>query len=203
MTGPSVSLIGSFRRHYAEIQEAARVLTAAGITVKSPPMSRIIDPERDFVRFAEDPPEATDLEIQAATMAKIYSSDFVYVVNPGGYIGQMTAHELGRVVERGMAVYYAELPQGFPIEVPEGTVLSAKELAAGLASGRVGTRPFRRPRGRSAANRRHRHLHHPRSAAACATDHARHRTSPGDASPAWRFRPARRITGGDSEAGTS
>lgn len=146
MTRPSVSLIGSFRRHYAEIREAARIFTAAGMTVKSPPISRIIDPERDFVRFETDPPEATDLEIQAATLEKIFSSDFVYVVNPGGYIGQMTAHELGRIVERGMAVYYAELPESFLIEVSEGTVVSAEELVTGLAGGLISALPFRRPR---------------------------------------------------------
>jgi len=64
MTPPSVSLIGSFRQHYADIREAARIFTAAGMTVKSPPISRIIDPEWDYVRFEADPPEATDLEIK-------------------------------------------------------------------------------------------------------------------------------------------
>lgn len=119
---------------------------AAGMTVKSPPVSRIIDPERDFVRFDADPTGATDLEIQAATMEKIFSSDFVYVVNPGGYIGQMTAHELGRIVERGMAVYFAEPPEGLVINVPEGTVIGAEDLAAGLSGGSTPVRAFRRPR---------------------------------------------------------
>jgi ADP-ribose pyrophosphatase YjhB (NUDIX family) len=146
MTCPSVSLIGSFRRHYAEIRETARIFTAAGITVRSPPISRVIDPEKDFVRFASDPPVATDLEIQAATMEKIFSSDFVYVVNPGGYTGLMTAHELGRIIERGMAVYYAEPPEGLLFEVPAGTVLGVRELVTGLTGGLVPARPFRRPR---------------------------------------------------------
>jgi hypothetical protein len=75
VTRPSVSLIGSFRRHYAEICEAARIFTAARITVKSPPISRIVDPRRDFVRFEADPPEASDLQIQTATLEKIFSSD--------------------------------------------------------------------------------------------------------------------------------
>jgi ADP-ribose pyrophosphatase YjhB (NUDIX family) len=138
---PSVSLIGSFRQHYAEIREAAEVFAAAGITVKSPPISRITGTEQSFVRLEANPLGATDLEIQAVTL-KTFSSDFVYVVNPGGYIGRMTAHELGRIVERGMAVYYAEMPEDFPIEIPEGTVLSAEKLATGLTL----TSPFRRPR---------------------------------------------------------
>ena len=137
MTPLSVSLIGSLRQHYADIRKAARIFTSAGMTVKSPPSSRIIDPQRDYVRFDADPPEATDLEIQARTFKNIFSSDFVYVVDPGGYIGQMTAYELGRITERGMPVYYAEPPQGVRIDVPEGTVLSAEELVAGLAQDQV------------------------------------------------------------------
>jgi ADP-ribose pyrophosphatase YjhB (NUDIX family) len=146
VTQPSVSLVGSFRRHYPEVLRAAAIFTAAGIMVKSPPISRIIDPVRDYVRFESDPPQDSDFDLQAATLEKIFSSDFVYVVNPGGYMGTMTAYELGRVVERGMAVYYAQPPEGFLISIPDGTVLSAEELVAGLAGGLVSARPFRRPR---------------------------------------------------------
>lgn len=145
MIPPSVSLIGSFRRHYPEVWKAAKIFGAAGMTVKSPPMSRIVDRERAFVRFASDPPLASDLDLQAATMDKIFSSDFVYVVNPGGYIGADTTLELGRIVERGMAVYYAEPPR-LLIDVPGGTVLSPGELAAGISGGAVSAKPARRPR---------------------------------------------------------
>lgn len=146
MIAPSVSLIGSFRRHYAEIRKTARIFTAAGMTVKSPPLSRIIDPRRDFVRFETDPPEASDLQIQTATLNKIFSSDMVYVVNPDGYIGQMTAHELGRIAERRMAVYYAEHPRGLLLEIPDGTVIGAAQLVTGLTGGIISAVPFGRPR---------------------------------------------------------
>ncbi|GGP41996.1 hypothetical protein GCM10010185_11600 [Saccharothrix coeruleofusca] len=79
-------------------------------------------------------------------MEKIFSSDFVYVVNPGGYIGRTTAYELGRVHERGMAVYYAEPPKDIPIEVPAGTVLTARELADGIVCGTSRIKAIRRPR---------------------------------------------------------
>ena len=97
MNRPSVSLIGSFRRHYEAVREAAKIFTAAGITVKSPAISRVLDTAREFVRFESDPIQMSDRDIQAATMAKIFSSDLVYVVNPGGYVGTLTAWELGRV----------------------------------------------------------------------------------------------------------
>lgn len=146
MTRPSVSLVGSFRQHYQEVRKAAKIFAAAGMTVKSPPISRIVDREREFVRFESDPPLVSDRDIQAATLEKIFSSDFVYVVNPDGYIGRTTAYELGRIHERGMAVYYAEPPKDLLVEVPDGTVLSADELVAGIVGGRVQSSPIRRPR---------------------------------------------------------
>lgn len=146
MTPPSVSLIGSFRQHYQEVRKAAKIFTAGGLVVKSPPISGIIDREQEFVRFESDPPFASDCEIQTATLEKIFSSDFVYVVNPDGYIGRTTAYELGRIHERGMAVFYAEPPKDLVVEVPDGTVLSADELVAGIAGSGVQANPIRRPR---------------------------------------------------------
>jgi ADP-ribose pyrophosphatase YjhB (NUDIX family) len=138
--------VGSFRQHYEEVLEAARIFIAAGMTVKSPPISRITNPGQDYVRFESDPPLSLDRHIQAVTFEKIFSSDFVYVVNPGGYIGRTTAYELGRIHERGMAVYFAEVPKDLPIEVPAGTVVSPRDLVAVLVGGGRRTSPIRRPR---------------------------------------------------------
>ncbi|MFD9584869.1 NUDIX domain-containing protein [Streptomyces sp. NPDC059980] len=143
MTRPSVSLVGSFRQHYPQVVKAAQTFTDAGFTVESPPISPIVK-HGQFVRFECDPPLSSDHAIQAATLKKIFTSDFVYVVNPGGYIGRTTAYELGCVNERGMAVFYAEPPDDLPIEVPEGTVVSPEDLVHAIN----GTRPVpvRRPR---------------------------------------------------------
>ncbi|MEU6745339.1 NUDIX hydrolase [Spirillospora sp. NPDC046719] len=146
MIRPSVSLIGSFRQHYPQVLAAAQLFADAGITVKSPPMSRPTDHGRQFVRFASDSPSCSDHAIQAATLEKIFSSDLVYVVNPGGYIGRTTAYELGRIHERGLAVFYAEPPCDLPIDVPEGTVVSAGDLAAAVGGGGRRPRAVRRPR---------------------------------------------------------
>ncbi|MGK8506350.1 NUDIX hydrolase [Nocardia asiatica] len=146
MTRPSVSIIGSFRRHYEQVRQAAEIFMAAGMKVKSPPISRIIDLDREFVRFESDPPSASDLDIQVATLQRIFSSDFVYVMNPDGYVGRTTAYELGRIHERGMAVYYAEHPKDLLVPIPAGTVLSPSELVAGIVRGGVGPRSVRRPR---------------------------------------------------------
>ncbi|WP_330335385.1 NUDIX hydrolase [Streptomyces sp. NBC_00536] len=143
---PSLSLIGSFRQHYREVRAAARTFTDSGLTVTSPPICRIVSQGPEFVRFESDPPESSDHDLQAATLAKIFTSDLVYVVNPGGYIGRTTAYELGRVHERGMAVYYAEPPKDLPIAVPEGTVVDARRLVEIITGGGRGPAPVRRPR---------------------------------------------------------
>ncbi|MEU8030810.1 NUDIX domain-containing protein [Streptomyces sp. NPDC049099] len=145
-TKGSVALIGSFRQHYPEVLAAARTFAKAGLTVKSPPDCQIVNREDGFVRFASDPPESSNHDLQAATLAKIFTSDLVYVVNPGGYIGRTTAYELGRVHERGMAVYYAEPPKDLPIDVPEGTVVDARRLVEIIAGSDPGPAPVRRPR---------------------------------------------------------
>jgi ADP-ribose pyrophosphatase YjhB (NUDIX family) len=88
----------------------------------------------------------SDHDLQTATMERIFASDFVYVVNPGGYVGPLTAWELGRVQERGMAVYYAEPPNELFGEIPDGTVLNPDVLVARVLGGSVTGSTVRRPR---------------------------------------------------------
>ncbi|AQW56128.1 hypothetical protein ACIQPP_39025 [Streptomyces violaceusniger] len=129
-------------RRYWEFGSA----TFDGLVVKSPPICRIVNHGHDFVRCESDPPESSDHDLQAATLEKIFASDLVYVVNPGGYIGRTTAYELGCVHERGMAVYYAEPPKDLPIAVPERTVVDARHLVEIIAESDPGPAPVRRPR---------------------------------------------------------
>jgi len=56
MTNPSVSVVGSFRQHYPQVAHASRIFAAAGITVRSPVISRIVNPGEEFPRFESDPP---------------------------------------------------------------------------------------------------------------------------------------------------
>jgi ADP-ribose pyrophosphatase YjhB (NUDIX family) len=143
---PSVAIIGSFRQHLGEVRKAARVFVEAGFTVKSPPMDPVRDGKRGHIVFMSDPTDFSDHQIQTATFDKIFSSDFVYVVNPGGYIGRTTSYELGQIHQRGMAVYYAESPLDLPIEVPADTVVSAHDLVGAIRQEEISVRPVRRPR---------------------------------------------------------
>lgn len=132
-----VAIIGSFRKHYEQVLAAARRFEDAWIAVLSPPLSRIANPGADFVRFETDPLESADHQIQAETLARILSADFVYVVAPGGYIGRTTSYELGRVHARGIPVYYSQQPEDLPIPVPDEQIASVEELTDFLQSPRL------------------------------------------------------------------
>ncbi|MFD4671822.1 hypothetical protein ACFWNN_18965 [Lentzea sp. NPDC058450] len=123
-----VAVIGSFRQHYDEVVAAVVELVESGLTVTTPPISSITNPGELFVRFELDPPHVSDGEIQAATLKKILSSDAVYVVAPNGYIGRTTCYELGRVHEKGVPVFYSEVPVDLPLEVQDIIVCDAVEL---------------------------------------------------------------------------
>ncbi|HZM80591.1 MAG TPA: hypothetical protein VFC19_33060 [Candidatus Limnocylindrales bacterium] len=134
MSVTSISIVGSFRRHYHQVVAAAEVFELAGISVRSPSVSRIVNPGEDYVRFESDPPTCSDLTIQRATLGKILTSDVVYVVSPGGYIGRTTSYELGRVHQCGIPVYFSEPPLDLPIEVDQDAVTEPEALARLLSS---------------------------------------------------------------------
>lgn len=137
MTVISVSVIGSFRQHYPEVALAVREFESLGITVRSPVVSRIVNPGDSYVRFETDPPDSSDELIQAQTLGKILGSDAAYVVAPLGYVGRTTCYELGRVQERSIPVYFSAVPRDLPIVVPPGSVLRAHDLGRRLLGHRL------------------------------------------------------------------
>lgn len=140
MTGLSVSILGSFRKHYTQIAAAAKEFEAGGVTVNSPTISLIINPGEPHVRFASDPPFLPDHIIQEIAFNRIFVSDFIYVMAPAGYIGRTTCYELGRVRERGIPVFFSEPVQDLPIEIPPHSVIQPSDLVQ-----RITTYGRRRP----------------------------------------------------------
>jgi hypothetical protein len=124
----TVAIIGSFRKHYEQVVRAARHFEAVSVAVLSPPISRIVNPGADFVRFETDRLDSADHQIQSETFSRIFAADFVYVVAPGGYIGRTTSYELGRVHARGIPVYYSERPEDLPIPLADEQVATIEEL---------------------------------------------------------------------------
>jgi hypothetical protein len=124
------SIIGSFRKHYDIALEAAHAFEHAGIRVRSPRRSTILQPDVHFVRLASDRASASDEEVQLVALHRILASDFVYVVVVDGYVGPTTAYEIGRIVERRRPLFFAARPADLPVPIMDAAVVQADELAA-------------------------------------------------------------------------
>lgn len=131
----SVAVIGSFRKFYPEVCRVAGIFAGAGMTVAAPVISTIVNQGAEFVRFAVDPPAASDEELQALALERIFSADLVYVFAPDGYIGRTTCYELGQVLDRGIPIFYSHPIKDLPISIPAGAVCEATALASRFASG--------------------------------------------------------------------
>jgi hypothetical protein len=127
-----VAIIGSFRKHYESVLEAISAFEAAGCDVSSPASSHLVDSTAEFVRFATDPPDCADVEIQFRALQRILRSDAVFVVCPGGYVGRTTCYEIGRVQDRGIPLFFSAAPLDLPIPVSVNVLADATTLAKAL-----------------------------------------------------------------------
>lgn len=132
----SVAIIGSFRKHHAEVAAASHTFRSRGITVVSPPESDVLDPSLHFVRFASDPASLADHELQTRALRRILSASFVYAVLPGSYLGRTTGYELGHIVREQVPLFFSDPPPAdLPILVRPSAVVDAATLADEIAHG--------------------------------------------------------------------
>lgn len=102
---PLVVVICGSTRFRAEMTAANRDLTLAGRIVLGPGV------------FGHDGDPVTDEQktaLDALHLAKIRLADQVYVVNPGGYIGDSTSREIAYALEHGKPVHYLITLEGDP-----------------------------------------------------------------------------------------
>ena len=109
----SASISGSFKRDLAEIQEKIHQFQQKGVKVLSPKPSKAVSLQGEFVRLQED--KGTPGEIESRHLEAISRSDFLYVVNPGGYIGRSVAFEIGYALSKSIPVYSLEEPEDVAI----------------------------------------------------------------------------------------
>lgn len=133
----TVAIIGSFRQHYDAVLTAHREFTSRGIQVTSPLGARVLVEGIPFVRFETDAGHLTDAGVQEKALELILGSDAVYVVAPSGYVGRTTCYEIGRILERGVPLYFTEHPVDLPILVDAAHILDAAELAELILERRV------------------------------------------------------------------
>ncbi len=101
-------LIGSFRKHYPHMVDVIKKFEGAGIEVLSPKVAEILNPDDEFVVFDYDPEHLSEKELEDLVLEKMHKSRFVYLVNPGGYIGLSASFEVGYCAAHGIDVYAME-----------------------------------------------------------------------------------------------
>jgi hypothetical protein len=110
MTQVKATVSGSFTRHLTEIQHAVAELKARGVKVLSPEQPTIVGAVDGFLFVASDRHRSVRL-VQDRHLASIADSDFLWLENPDGYVGQSAALELGFAVASGIPVYSSTLPE--------------------------------------------------------------------------------------------
>jgi hypothetical protein len=128
-----VAVIGSFRRHLPEIQEACSALRTKGFDVTSPKGTEVIEGGVLFVRFESDNPDLSDPAIQSLALHRIFRADAVYVLAPSGYVGRTTCYEVGRLIQARKTLYFSAQPKDLPIIVPEHFIVDVQELIRRLS----------------------------------------------------------------------
>ncbi|MCG2775683.1 MAG: hypothetical protein L6406_08390 [Desulfobacterales bacterium] len=133
----SVAIIGSFKQFYETILSNVQIFRNNNIYVNSPLGSKIICPNIPFVRFESDPSCHSDEMIQTITLERIFNSDVVYVVNPGGYIGKTTCYEIGRVIQRRQPIYFSDAPDDIPIKIPSSHIVNSDMLSKKINESKI------------------------------------------------------------------
>lgn len=128
MSGRSVAIIGSFKKHNDAVQTACSFFRAENVVVTSPLGAQVLQEGVSFVRFETDPHNWPDHAIQTLALHRIFAADLVYVIAPSGYIGRTTCYEIGRIIQRRQPLYFSEHPEDLPIEVPFACILNCKQL---------------------------------------------------------------------------
>jgi NTP pyrophosphatase (non-canonical NTP hydrolase) len=102
------TISGSFRRFLPQIKEKIEECLREGITVLSPRSGNAVGELPGFILVEGDRGEPK--EIESDHLQCIRRSDFLYVVNPGGYIGPSATMEIGYALAAGVTVFSSELP---------------------------------------------------------------------------------------------
>lgn len=100
---------GSFNKFLLQVQETTRSMHSLGITVLSPRVVRNVDIHGGFVMLEGD--KGSPGQIEKRHLQAIGKSDFLYIVNPGGYIGESVALEIGYALSKGVPVYALTTPR--------------------------------------------------------------------------------------------
>lgn len=103
---------GSFDKFKPEIDLAIDELNELGVSVLSPskgwlykPLHKIFNPKEDKFRPLPSETGMGIKQIEDDFLSSIRKSDFLYVINPEGYIGNVVGLEIGFAIASGISVF--------------------------------------------------------------------------------------------------
>lgn len=102
----SATISGSFNKDLEEIRKKVHQFQREGVEVLSPKLSMVVSLHEGFVKLEGD--KGAPGEIESRHLEAISRSDFLYIVNPGGYIGRSVAFEIGYALSKNVPVYSLE-----------------------------------------------------------------------------------------------
>lgn len=108
MSQEKVTISGSYRKHFDRLVSAKKDFTTLGAEVLRPHSDSISVADQELVRLEGDPDDLR--AVQEKQLEALRDSDFVYVVNPGGYLGPSATLEVGYAHRAGTPVYASEQP---------------------------------------------------------------------------------------------
>ncbi len=97
---------GSFNKHLNLVFDKIKELEKNGIAVLSPKINPTVRKTDDFVYLEGD--VGSPREIELMHLDAISRSDFLYVVNPKGYVGKSTLLEIGFELSKGIRIFSSD-----------------------------------------------------------------------------------------------
>ena len=122
------AISGSFRKYYKEICQAHDIFEQNGIVVLSPQKSRIINPGEEFALLETDLKSLSRKQLEDRHLEAIANSDFVYLVNPNGYIGNSATFEIGYAHGCNKPIYSLDIIEDITLQEYVCKIFSPKEI---------------------------------------------------------------------------
>ena len=117
------TISGSFNKSLDKVQRKIREFERARIEVLSPSVSPKRATRNGFVFLVRD--KGDPKEVEAKHLDAISRSDFLYVVNPEGYVGVSVSLEIGYALSRHITVFSSHQPSDLTLR---GLMISGKSL---------------------------------------------------------------------------
>jgi hypothetical protein len=103
-----VTISGSYRKHFDRLIRAKKDFQSLGAEVLRPHSDEITNADEELVRLEGDPEDIR--AVQEKQLKALKDCDFVYVVNPGGYLGPSATLEVGYAYRAGTPIITSETP---------------------------------------------------------------------------------------------